>query len=53
MVDANNVLPTDLTKTTDLSRKIWKFILSVATDNTNCNHVNEAKQLLKEISQNL
>jgi len=53
MADAENVIANELMKTTDISRKIWKFIIEVATSNGNCEHIEKAKQLLKEISQSL
>jgi hypothetical protein len=48
-----NIISTQLVQGTEISRKIWKFIIEVATDNGNCQHIEKAKQLLKEISQNL
>jgi hypothetical protein len=57
MSDNENIistqLPTQVTQTSDLSRKIWKFIIEVATSNSNCEHIAKAKELLKEISQTL
>jgi hypothetical protein len=57
MSDNENIVPTQLptqvTQTSDLSRKIWKFIIEVSTDNGNCQHIAKAKELLREISQNL
>jgi len=57
MSDNENIVPTQLptqvTQASDLSRKIWKFIIEVSTDNGNCQHIAKAKELLKEISQNL
>jgi hypothetical protein len=48
-----NIIANQLVQGTEISRKIWKFIIEVATDNGNCSHIEKAKQLLKEISQNL
>jgi len=57
MSDNENIIPTSLTseisKASDISRKIWKFIIEVATSNGNCEHIAKAKELLKEISQTL
>jgi len=53
MANEENILPAELTKTADISRKIWKFIIEIATDNSNCPHVNRAKELLRELSQTL
>jgi hypothetical protein len=57
MVDTTEVLPTQLTqeisRASDISKKIWKFLIEVATDNSNCTHIEKARQLLKEISQTL
>jgi hypothetical protein len=57
MSDNENIVPTNLTteiaKTSDISKKIWKFIIEVSTDEGNCQHIAKAKQLLKEISQTL
>jgi hypothetical protein len=53
MVEAENIVPTEIAKASELSKKIWKFIIEVATSNSNCEHIDKAKQLLKEISQSL
>ena len=53
MSDNENIIPSEISKASDISRKIWKFIIEVATSNSNCEHVNKAKELLKEISQTL
>lgn len=53
MSDTNQILPTELTAPSELSKKIWKFIIEVATSNENCNHVQKAKELLLEISKQL
>jgi len=53
MTEETNVLTNQLVAQSELTRKIWKFIIDVATDNSNCQHVEKAKQLLREISQTL
>ena len=57
MSDNENIvptpIPTEVSKASDISRKIWKFIIEVATSNSNCEHIAKAKELLKEISQTL
>jgi hypothetical protein len=57
MTDNENIvptqLPTEIAKASELSKKIWKFIIEVSTDSGNCQHIAKARELLKEISQNL
>jgi hypothetical protein len=57
MSDTENIipttLPTEVSKASDISRKIWKFIIEIATSNGSCEHIAKAKELLKEISQTL
>jgi hypothetical protein len=57
MTNQEGILPTQLTqeisRASDISKKIWKFLIEVATSEGNCEHIAKAKQLLKEISQTL
>lgn len=53
MNEENIQIPQQLTQPTDLSKKIWKFLLEIALSNATCEHVEKAKQLLREISVNL
>ena len=53
MADNEIQVPQQITQPTDLSKKIWKFLLEIALSNATCEHVEKAKQLLKDISVNL
>lgn len=43
----------NILQTTDISKKIWKFLIEIALDNSNCPHVEKAKELLREINKTL
>jgi len=53
MTEESNIMPTDVIKASEISRKVWKFIIEIATSEGNCEHIAKAKELLKELSQTL
>jgi len=53
MPEETDILKSELVQQNEIIKKIWKFIIETALDNSNCDHVNKAKELLKELTKNL